>query len=800
MPDTTPQDADRQHPAEQTGPAEPAEPTRPNAQAAPAAPPTADRRPVARTHHGDTFEDPYEWLREKDAPDVRAYLEAENAWTSARTDHLAALRGTLVDEIRTRTQESDLSVPVRQGDWWYVTRTVEGAQYPVHVRIPVDDPKDWTPPVVDPASAPGSAPGEQVLLDQNVEAEGHDFFSLGSFDVSADGGRLLYAVDTEGDERFVLRVRDLASGETTDEIPETFPGAFFTPDGGHLYYTTVDDAWRPDTLWRHRLGTPAADDAKVFHEPDERFWLGAGLTRSKQYVVVEMGSKITSEVWLLEVSPDGEGTFDEPRVVWPRRDGVEYSVEHVILPVEPTPEQQAERDAARAGAGPDGTWHVGGSSHGALLVLHNGGTGEAPENFELALVPESGPRDPEHAITVVPSSAHTRLEDVDAFAGHVVVSYRRDGLARIGVARISHLTGPFAGGTAPWDLAEIPFDQPLFTAQVGSNPEHHQPAVRIGYASFVEPATVYDYVVATGELRELRRQPVLPGPDGRAFDPGEYVQRREWATADDGTQVPVSLVWRKDALGLDQAGTRADAAPLLLYGYGSYETSIDPSFSIPRLSLLDRGVVFAVAHVRGGGELGRSWYEDGKELTKKNTFTDFVAVARHLVGAGWTSPARLVADGRSAGGLLMGAVANLAPELFAGIHAGVPFVDALTSILDPSLPLTVVEWDEWGDPLHDADVYAYMKSYSPYENVREGVRYPRILATTSINDTRVLYVEPAKWTARLREVGADVLLKTEMSAGHGGVSGRYARWQEIAFEDAWLLDVLGLAGDASDDA
>jgi oligopeptidase B len=298
----------------------------------------------------------------------------------------------------------------------------------------------------------------------------------------------------------------------------------------------------------------------------------------------------------------------------------------------------------------------------------------------------------------------------------------------------------------------------------------------------VTPSTVFDYAVESRHLRLLKQQPVLGG-----YDPLKYVERREWALAEDGTQIPISLVGAADLFG---EPTRP--APMLLYGYGSYEASIDPSFSIARLSLLDRGVLFAVAHVRGGGEMGRRWYEEGKTLAKRNTFTDFVAAARHLVTEGYTSPDRLVAEGASAGGLLMGAVANLAPDLFAGIHAGVPFVDPLTSILDPSLPLTVIEWDEWGDPLHDAEVYRYMKSYSPLENVGEHA-YPRILATTSLNDTRVLYVEPAKWVARLREVGADVLLKIEMSAGHGGVSGRYAAWRERAFELVWILDVLGLA-------
>lgn len=296
------------------------------------------------------------------------------------------------------------------------------------------------------------------------------------------------------------------------------------------------------------------------------------------------------------------------------------------------------------------------------------------------------------------------------------------------------------------------------------------------------PSTVGDLDLASGAITVRKRQPVLGG-----YRSEDYVQERQWATAPDGTRVPVSLVWRRDAVPAGRP------APVHLYGYGSYEHSIDPGFSVMRLSLLDRGVVFAVAHVRGGGEMGRHWYEQGKTLTKKNTFTDFVAVADHLIATGRTTPDRIVAEGGSAGGLLMGAVANIAPDRFTGILAAVPFVDALTSILDPDLPLTVIEWDEWGDPLHDPEVYRYMSEYTPYENVRDDVTYPRILAVTSINDTRVLYVEPAKWTARLREVGAPVLLKTEMAAGHGGVSGRYDSWRERAFELAWLLDVLGLA-------
>ncbi|GAA4183628.1 S9 family peptidase [Gryllotalpicola kribbensis] len=700
--------------------------------------PVAKRIPTERTFHGDTVVDDYEWLRAKDDPEVIAHLTAENAYAEARNAHLAGLRETIFDEIRSRTLETDLSVPVREGAWWYYSRSFEGKQYGVQCRAPIAGPDDWTPPQPAEVSAEVPAlPGEQVLFDANLESEGHEFFSLGTFDVSADGALLAYAVDVEGDERYLLRVRDLATGaDLDDEVPGTAAGAFFSPDGRFVFYTTVDDAWRPDTVWRHAVGTPASADVKVFHEPDERFWVGAGLTRSRRFIEVGASSSITSESWLI----DADDPTAAPRIVWPRREGVEYSVDHAV---------------------------VGGEDR--LLILHNDGA----LDFELVDVPASDPTATPRVL--IAHDPAVRLDDIDAFAERVVVEYRREGLTRLGLLPITE-----DGYGA---LTEVPFDEPLYTVRASGNPEWEQPTIRLGYGSLVTPSTVYDLVPSTGELRMLKQQPVLGG-----YDPARYEQRREWAVAPDGTRVPISLVYRRDLVSPGAA-----PAPLELYGYGSYEHSIDPAFSVARLSLLDRGVVFAIAHVRGGGELGRSWYENGKKLAKRNTFTDFVACARHLVDTGWTSPDRMVAEGGSAGGLLMGAVANLAPELFAGILADVPFVDALTSILDPSLPLTVIEWDEWGDPLHDAEVYEYMRSYTPYENVRADAAYPPILAVTSLNDTRVLYVEPAKWVARLRALGADALLKIEMVAGHGGVSGRYNAWRERAWELAWLLDRLGLA-------
>ena len=450
------------------------------------------------------------------------------------------------------------------------------------------------------------------------------------------------------------------------------------------------------------------------------------LTRSERFILVDVHSKLTSEVHYLPA----DRPLDPLAVVAPRRQGVEYAVEH----------------------------------HGhRFLILHNDGA----LDFALSYTSVDSPGEWN---TLIEHQPGTRLMGVDAFERYLVVSLRRDGLTGLRVV-------PLAG-----EEYDIDFPEPLYAVGADQNPEYQTDSFRLHYVSLVTPDSVYDCDLATGRLTLRKRRPVLGG-----YDPAQYEQHREWALADDGTRVPVSLVCRR---GTARDGT----APVVLYGYGSYESSIDPWFSIPRLSLVDRGMVFAIAHVRGGGELGRAWYERGKLLAKKNTFTDFVACARHLVKVGWTAPERVVARGGSAGGLLVGAVANLAPDAFGGFVAEVPFVDALNTILDPSLPLTVTEWEEWGNPLDDPEVYGYMKSYSPYENVAAHP-YPPILAVTSLNDTRVLYHEPAKWVARLRVTSpaTPVLLKTEMEAGHGGPSGRYDVWREEAFVLAWVLDRLGAA-------
>jgi oligopeptidase B len=693
--------------------------------------PVARRIPSERTFHGDTFTDDYAWLGDPGNPATIAYLEAENAYAGAMTADQAALRESIFAEIKARTQETDLSVPSRKGGWWYYARTVAGSQYPVHCRRAVR-PGDAGPPMT-----PGGAPldGEEVLLDGNELAAGQEFFALGAFAPSPDGRLLAYSTDFAGSERYTLRIKDLATGELLpDEIPGTYYGLGWSLDGSALLYVTVDDAWRPYRVSRHMVGTTAAQDVVVFEEADERFGVGVGLTRSERYLQISVASTLTSEAWLLDAA-DPAGEFS---VVLPRRQGVEYSVEHQI--------------------GPDGD--------DRLLILHN----DHAENFELAVAPLC---DPSAMAPLIAHRADTRLLDVDAFADYLAVYYRRDGLTGLRIIR--------GDGTDH----EVAFSEPVYTVRPGANRQYQAEVFRLGYASLVTPDSVYDCDMATGDLALLKRRPVLPGPDGSEYDPADYEQHRDWATAADGTRIPISLVCRK--------GTPRDgSAPCLIYGYGSYEISIDPGFSTSRLSLLDRGFSYAIAHVRGGGELGRRWYEEGKLLHKANTFTDFVACAGHLVSQGWTAPSRLAARGGSAGGLLMGAVANLAPGAFGAIVAQVPFVDALTTILDPSLPLTVTEWEEWGDPLHDPQVYAYIKSYSPYENVGD-LAYPPILAVTSLNDTRVLYREPAKWIARLQAAGrgGPFLLKTEMVASHGGRSGRYDSWHEEAYVLAWIASTVG---------
>jgi oligopeptidase B len=715
------------------------------ARLAAARPPVPRKVPVERRRHGDVFVDNYEWLRAKEDPAVVAHLEAENAYTEAVTAQQQPLREAIFGEIKNRTQETDLSVPMRKDGWWYYSRMQEGKQYAIQCRVQARDTgdlaADWTPPQVDPGT---EVPGEQLLLDGNAEAEGKPFFALGGTAVTKDGNLFAYAVDNAGDERFTLRIKDLRTGELLPDVVENiFYSPAFSPDGSRIFYTVVDESWRPHQVKCHVLGTPVEADTVVHQEDDPAMWTGFDLSADRRHLVVSISCSEYSETRLLDFADQEAGLL----TLIPRSERILYEAEPFQL---------------------DGRQMV--------LLTHN--RDAVNSMVSLAALEEfARPVAEQQWATVVPHDDAVRVNGAGVTASHVVLSVRKDTIERVQAIPLAGLgTGAQA---AP---AEPGFDEQLFTAGFAGS-DYEAPVVRLGYTSFLTPPRVYDYELATGRLWLRKETPVLGG-----YDRSAYVAGREWATAQDGTRIPLSVLRR--------AEVRQDGSnPALVYAYGSYEQSMDPWFSTARLSLLERGVVMVIAHVRGGGEMGRKWYEDGKKLKKKNTFTDFVDATDWLAASGWADPARIAAMGGSAGGLLMGAVANLAPEKYAAIVAQVPFVDALTTILDPELPLSALEWEEWGNPIEDPEAYAYMKSYSPYENVRP-LPYPRIAAVTSFNDTRVLYVEPAKWVARLRELttGSEpVVLKTDMDAGHGGASGRYAAWKDAAWDYAFVLDALGAA-------
>jgi oligopeptidase B len=677
-------------------------------------PPLAKRMPYVHEAHGDQRPDDYQWLRDRDDPDVTAYLEAENAYADAVMEPLRPLQEKLYAEIVSRIQETDLSVPVPHGPFLYYSRSVEGLQYPIHCRR---TPEDGSP--------------EHVLIDENVLAEGQEYCALGAFEVSPDHRLLAWSLDTEGDEDHVLRIRDMETGEDHPEaIPGTSYGVAWASDNRTVFYTTLDESRRPWRVWRHRLGTGPADDVIVHQEDDDRFFCSVERTRSGGFIVIDLRSAVTSETRLLRAD-DPEGTFT---VLQDRRQGIEYGLDH----------------------------------HGdRFFIMSN----EDAPNFRLVEAPVSDPS-PANWRELIPHSADVKLEGIAAFAGHLVVLERAEAVRRL---RVIDLVG---------DGHHL-IEQPEAVSRVGmpeeDNPEFDRRTLRYTYTSLVTPQSIFDYDLDTRERTLLKQEPVLGG-----YDPTQYETQRLWATAADGTRVPISLVARK--------GTPTDgSAPCVLYGYGSYEASSDPRFSSLRLSLLDRGFVWAIGHIRGGGEMGRAWYEAGKLAQKMNTFTDFVACAEHLVDTGWTSPDRLAILGGSAGGLLVGAAVNLRPDLFRAAIAEVPFVDVVSTISDPTLPLSVIEWEEWGNPA-DPEFYATMKSYSPYDNVHPA-RYPDLFVTAGLNDPRVSYWEPAKWVAKLRttaEPGGRILLRTEMGAGHGGPSGRYDAWRKEAEIFAFLLDAVGL--------
>ncbi len=683
--------------------------------------PHARREPKRTELHGEVLEDDFAWLRKKDSPEVLEYLQAENAYTAEAMRDTETLQRTLYGEMLSHIKETDESVPYRSRGWWYLTRTVEGSQYPIHERRRAAADGGYDPQI--PIEA---------LLDVNQLAEGQPFMSVGTMAVSPDGMLLAYTTDNTGFRQYTLHVRDLATGEDLSDTAERVGSVVWAEVGHTLFFTTEDEQTkRHDTLWRHPLGSPREPDTTIFYEADERFNLGVGRTRDRQFVLLEAASHTTSETHCLDShTPDGDF-----RLIAPRVDNQEYSVDH------------------RKG----------------LFYIRVNDTGKA---FRVVTAPVASPDRPSWK-ELLGEEPDAPLEDFDLFESFAVTSRRRAGLTTLDVLRFK-ASGLLA---SPEPIA---FPEPVYTAAPHMNPEFETTTFRYSYQSLVSPASIYAYEVSSGESTLLKEQEIPGG-----FDRTRYASERLWVRVADGTDVPVSLVYRRDRFSKD--GTN----PLYVYGYGSYGYPLPIGFSATRLSLLDRGVVIAYAHIRGGGELGDAWHDAGKMMVKQNTFTDFIDVVSTLVEQRFGARDRVAIEGGSAGGLLMGAVVNLRPDLFRAVLSHVPFVDVMNTMLDASLPLTVAEYEEWGNP-NEPEAFAYMRSYSPYDNLRAG-DYPAMLVKTSLNDSQVMYWEPAKYVAKLRGLKrntAPLLLHINMDAGHGGASGRYDYLKEIAFDYAFLLNVL----------
>lgn len=692
-------------------------------------PPVAERRPSSFTHHGVTVTDDYAWLRDPGYPEVTdpailGYLEAENAWFADAMAEQQPLIDTLFTEMRGRIKEADRSVPQKDGDYLYWIEYEQGAEYK----------KWWRRPV----AAGDDTSADELIFDETAAAHGLDYFRLGAIAVSNDGTKLAWAVDSDGSERFVARIKVIASGEVlSDEIPDTLSGLVWTSDDTGIVYARVNDQWRTDTVLLHRLGTAHTDDVMLYHEADEGFRVSVGLSASERWLVISTGDHETGEARLV---PSSDPTAPQI-LVRERQTGVEYDVDV----------------------------HDSGDGTEPLLYIH---TNDTHENFRLATAPLSSPGE---WTTLVTGTDDFYLTGFDLFRDFYVIEGRIRGLDRIEVRYYGD----------PARIEPIAFPEASYEASLDENPEWATDRLRLTYESMVSPATVYDYHVADRTLEQRKVQVIPSGYDASLY----YTERLEIA-ARDGTMVPVSIMARKAG-----TGDGAEPAPLYLYGYGAYGIAIGPGFSSVRLSLVDRGMVFAIAHIRGGDDLGRRWYKDGKLDKRTNTFNDFVDVARGLVARGLTQPGRIAISGGSAGGELMGAVINSDPDLWGAVVAHVPFVDVLNTMLDDTLPLTPAEWPEWGNPIEDADAFRHILSYSPYDQVRAQA-YPPLMVTAGLNDPRVTYWEPAKWVARLRAIRTDsnaLLLKTNMGAGHGGKSGRFESLKEAAEEFAFILWQMGIA-------
>lgn len=693
--------------------------------------PIAARRPVRSTHHGVDLVDDYGWLRAANwqevmrtpsllDPEIRAHLEAENAYMQVQLAHTSALQETLFKEMKARLKEDDRQVPTPDGPWEYFPRFVKGGQYAQLCRIP----------------RCGDAEAANIILDGNKEAAGKTYWDLGGASHAPNHALLAYASDDKGSELYTIRIRDLATGENLpDEIPDTRGSLVWAQDSRTLYYVRVDANHRPLYVYRHIVGTPASEDVLIYEEKDIGFYVGVSATQSQRYITIDIHDHETSEIHIL----DATDLKSLPRLIAPRSKGHQYSLEH----------------------------------NGDRLIITTNSQGA--EDFRIVETPIETPG-MDNWREIVPHRAGRLIIDVNVYARHMTRLEREDGLPRIVITRLED-----------GQEHSIAFDEEAYALGMAAGYEYATTSLRFTYSSMTTPAETYDYDMET-RARTLRKRQEVPS----GHNPQNYVTRRLFATAQDGESVPITLLYKKDT-PLD------GSAPVLLYGYGAYGISMPASFSTGRLSLVDRGFIYAIAHIRGGKDKGYRWYTAGKMKNKVNTFTDFIAAGEHLVAQGLTRRGRIVAQGGSAGGMLMGAIANMAPDLFLGIIAEVPFVDVLNTMLDKDLPLTPPEWPEWGNPILSAEEFAAIRAYSPYDNVARKA-YPHILAVAGLTDPRVTYWEPAKWIAKLRASASGtnmILLKTNMGAGHGGASGRFEALKDTALTYAFALSIAGLAGEST---
>ncbi len=680
-------------------------------------PPAAKQVEHLSVWHGEKVNDSWFWLREKTNPDVVSYLNAENTYTEAMTSDLKPFSEALYKEMLGRIKQTDLSVPVRRGAYYYYSRTEEGKQYPIQSRRKADKGGGYDGNAV-----------EEVLLDQNEMAKGLKFLGLGGMAVSDDDHTLVFSTDTTGFRQYKLFTKDLISGKVSAPLAERVTSFAWASDSRHVFFVTEDDVTkRSNLLWR--LDLKSGKPERIFEEKDELYGTHVYRTKDRKYLMVEIQSTDTWETRYLATSKP-LGDF---KVLLPREKGHKYDVEHR-----------------------EGTFYIR--------------TNKDAKNFRLVTAPLATP-DPKHWKTFIPHRADVLLEGIEPFRDFLVVAEKSQGLEHFRIQDTK---------TGTWKDATFP--ESVYAASPGGTPEYTSKAFRFVYQSMVTPQSIYDCDMASGTQTLLKQIEVLGG-----YDKTQYVTERLWAPARDGAKVPLSVVYKK---GVKRNGS----APLLLYAYGSYGYGQSATFSIPRLSLLDRGMVFVIAHIRGGNEMGEGWHDDGMLLKKMNTFNDFIDSADFLVKEQWTAKDRLVIEGGSAGGLLMGAVTNLRPDLFKAVHSAVPFVDVMNTMMDASLPLTVGEYLEWGNPTEKA-AFDYMRAYSPYDNLAKKA-YPAILVTSSFNDSQVMYWEPAKYVAKLRTLKTNsnpLLLKIKMDpAGHGGASGRYDALKDKAFETAWMLHQVGI--------